>query len=83
MLKLRFFGRLGDLSREISSSIAYEDYLSTPLAIVDWIALDHPALAEELSQPQVLVSVNRTVVNWNQTLVDGDEVAFLPPVTGG
>ena len=83
MLELHFFGRLGDLSGEIDTSIDYGDFLSTPSAIVDWIALEHPALAEELLQPQVLVAVNRVVVDWNKAVVDCDEVAFLPPVTGG
>jgi molybdopterin converting factor small subunit len=30
-----------------------------------------------------LVSVNKMIVKWDQPLFDGDELAFLPPVTGG
>jgi molybdopterin synthase catalytic subunit len=33
--------------------------------------------------PRVAVSVNLEVADANQTLSDGDEVAFLPPVSGG
>jgi molybdopterin synthase sulfur carrier subunit len=33
--------------------------------------------------PRVAVAVNHTVVGGGHVLVDGDEVAFLPPVAGG
>ncbi len=29
------------------------------------------------------VAVNGEFTSWDRTLVDGDEVAFLPPVSGG
>ena len=29
------------------------------------------------------VAVNGAFTNWNHRLVDGDEVVFLPPVSGG
>ena len=45
--------------------------------------MDFPVLAKALSEPQILVSVNKMIVGWDQGLVDGSEVAFLPPVTGG
>jgi molybdopterin converting factor small subunit len=44
---------------------------------------DHPELSKALSEPQVLVSVNKMIVKWDQPLFEGDELAFLPPVTGG
>ena len=44
---------------------------------------DFPVLVAELDQPQVLIAVNQTIVNWNHLLQDGVELAFLPPVTGG
>lgn len=37
-----------------------------------------PLLAEN-----VAISVNRTLENGGFTLKSGDEVAFLPPITGG
>jgi len=30
-----------------------------------------------------LVAVNEEFSHWGQAVVDGDEVAFFPPVTGG
>jgi molybdopterin synthase catalytic subunit len=45
------------------------------------IAERHPAVAALL--PRVQTAVNRTVVGDATVLVDGDEIALLPPVAGG
>ena len=79
MINLLFFGRLGDFSKQVPITIQ----ASTPAEIRDLLSADYPQLGKELSQPQVLVSVNQMIVGWDQALTDGSEVAFLPPVTGG
>ena len=38
---------------------------------------------DAISAPGVRVCVNRTIIRGNAGLASGDEVAFLPPVTGG
>lgn len=38
---------------------------------------------QDLSAPNVRIAVNQQLVEGNIMLSDGDEVAFLPPVTGG
>ena len=38
---------------------------------------------QELVKPFVLVSVNKNIVKNDFIISEGDEVAFLPPVTGG
>ena len=45
------------------------------------IATRHPAIAALL--PRVQVAVNRVTGDDARQLVDGDELAFLPPVAGG
>jgi len=79
MIHLLFFGRLGDLAENVPATIVAE----TPADILRLLAMDFPLLAVALSEPQILVSVNKMIVDWDQRLVDGSEVAFLPPVTGG
>jgi|TARA_B110000259_G_scaffold124136_1_gene140605 molybdopterin converting factor small subunit len=79
MINLLFFGRLGDFAKQVPSTMA----ASTPAEIRELLAADFPDLGRELNQPQVLVSVNKMIVGWDQPLFDGSEVAFLPPVTGG
>lgn len=41
-------------------------------------ATDETAIPERL-----LVAVNMEYVDWRQSVNEGDEVAFFPPVTGG
>ncbi|MBA59856.1 MAG: molybdopterin synthase sulfur carrier subunit [Gammaproteobacteria bacterium] len=36
-----------------------------------------------LGKESVKVAINKEIVNSDESLVDGDEIAFLPPVTGG
>jgi molybdopterin synthase sulfur carrier subunit len=79
LINLLFFGRLGDFAKDVPATIE----ASTPAEIRQLLSADFPALVKELSEPQVLISVNQMIVGWDQSLADGSEVAFLPPVTGG
>ena len=36
-----------------------------------------------LGKESVKVAINKEIVNSDELLADGDEIAFLPPVTGG
>ncbi|HSE13477.1 MAG TPA: MoaD/ThiS family protein [Rudaea sp.] len=36
-----------------------------------------------IRQESLRLAVNGSFAPWHQVLVDGDEVAFLPPVSGG
>ena len=79
LINLLFFGHLGDLAQGVPATVE----ANTPTEIRDLLAADHPKLAAELFKPQVLVSVNQAIADWDQPLNEGSEVAFLPPVTGG
>lgn len=58
---------------------------------VDSVASDPATLYEEVSQrhgfslgrERLRVAVNGQIVDWNQVLNEGDEIVFLPPVSGG
>ena len=77
-VKLKFFGYLSDLSEEVPTVLT----ASTPTQIRSKLAIKFPKLASELHSPSLLLAVNKILVNWDEPLSDGDEVAFLPPVTG-
>ena len=48
-----------------------------------WRALvrEHPAL--DGRRPSLAAAVNRGYATWDAALADGDELAFIPPVSGG
>jgi molybdopterin synthase catalytic subunit len=69
--------------RELSSARTDLD-LVEPASVADaWSALveRHPAL--EPHRPFTQPARNGAAVAWDERLADGDEVAFLPPVSGG
>jgi molybdopterin converting factor subunit 1 len=41
----------------------------------------HPSL--EPSQDAVRAALNQEFADWDEIVADGDEVAFIPPVSGG
>ncbi len=47
------------------------------------LLLQNPAWEPMLSNLKILTAVNYSYVKGDQVLLDGDEVAFFPPVTGG
>jgi molybdopterin converting factor subunit 1 len=79
-LNVLFFGRLKDTighaqeSIEIPSDSDIEDLFAQCVA-------RYPALAEH--RTAIAVSRNREFAAWSTPLHSGDEVAFLPPVSGG
>lgn len=79
-LNVLFFGRLKDAighaqeSIEIASGSRIEDLFAHFVA-------RHPELAAH--RPSMAVSRNREFAAWTTPLQPGDEVAFLPPVSGG
>jgi molybdopterin converting factor subunit 1 len=79
-VRIRLFARLrdivgsGELEREAAAG-------STAKQVWNDLAAEYPALA-----PYGAVSscaVNEEYATFNATLREGDEVAFLPPVSGG
>jgi sulfur-carrier protein len=81
MITLKFFGKLGDLVGE-SMEVPCEKAVAVT-DIINSLADSHPALYREITAPQVMVAVNQTIVAASHAVHQGDEVAFLPPVTGG
>ena len=74
-LKVLFLGRLQDMAGGAERTVAYREDVA---ALIGTFDVD---LAEVLRSPKVRVAVNG---GFGATaLADGDEVAFLPPVSGG
>ena len=79
-VKVLFFGRL----KEIVGRAEDEAELSEGARVEDLFAR-YGRRFPELAQfaPSVVASVNQEFAEWRAPLASGDEVAFLPPVSGG
>lgn len=83
MIKLLFFAQLSELAGCDSTEAEFQNGL-TPRMLVDQLESDMPAeLIEALRFDAVMVSVNKVMAGWDDTLSADDEVAFLPPFSGG
>ncbi|CAA9494856.1 MAG: Molybdopterin synthase sulfur carrier subunit / Molybdopterin synthase catalytic subunit MoaE [uncultured Sphingomonas sp.] len=78
-VRLLCFGRLTEARSEREATIELADGVDDTAALRAWLARDHPGFA----QPSVRIALNGEVVTGDRPLVDGDEVAFMPPVSGG
>ncbi len=75
-----FFGRLKELAGYAEDSIESAD-ATTIEQLFALYAARYPELAKYRSS--VVASRNREFAAWDTPLRTGDEVAFLPPVSGG
>src|ERR1700732_1529737 len=79
-VRVLFFGRLKDIvgrseeDAELSEGARVEDLFAR-------YGRSFPELAR--FRPSVVASVNQEFAEWRAPLASGDEVAFLPPVSGG
>lgn len=76
-ITLVFLGRLEDAAGSGSREVPAAASLGQAIAALD------PNLADVLRGPRIRCAVNGTLVQGDVPLRDGDEVAFLPPVSGG
>jgi len=79
-VKVLFFGRLKDVVGQSEESLDLSD-ASTIEQLFALYAGRTPELAKYRSS--VVASRNQEFASWDSLLHSGDEVAFLPPVSGG
>ena len=79
-IAVRLFGSLREATgvKELSVSLDAGARLGV---LQDLLAAEHPSF--EAMAGKLRVAVNQEVTDDDVTLADGDEVAFLPPVSGG
>jgi len=83
VIRVLFFGALADIAGREQLDLTWQPSLDSPAAIRLALAASAPALERALQQPQMLVARNLDQAGWDTPVADGDEIAFMPPVTGG
>jgi molybdopterin synthase sulfur carrier subunit len=83
MARVLFFGRLRDVAG--ASEIHVEGGAERLSALRAKLGLDNENLAQALNAPSVRVALNqKLIISGDDPLVQsGDEIAFMPPVSGG
>jgi molybdopterin converting factor subunit 1 len=79
-VKVLFFGRLKEIVGHAEESLEFSD-AATIEQLFAQLAARSPELAK--FRPSLVSSCNQEFASWNTPLHSGDEVAFLPPVSGG
>ena len=79
-MRVLMFGRLADIAGWRERIV---DGPTTTEALRVWLSAQDTRLGEALSGAAVRAVVNQTIVVGDTPLVPDDEVAFMPPVSGG
>lgn len=79
-VRVRYFARLRELAGTDCETIDQVPLTSTLSELYGYLQQMHPALPERES---VRVAVKQEFSDWSAKVPYGDEVAFIPPVSGG
>lgn len=80
-VKILFYGRLAEA---IAPAIELGGSLECTVAqLRERLALDHPEAAETLAGKRSRACVGNTLVREDHVIRCGDQIEFLPPVSGG
>jgi molybdopterin synthase sulfur carrier subunit len=83
-VKLVFLGRFREIAGAHMSDMAIPCDVKTLSGLREFLARAHPVLSEALAAARTQVAVNQVIVrDPAHPLHDSDEIAFLPPMSGG
>ncbi|MEH6444830.1 MAG: molybdopterin converting factor subunit 1 [Oceanospirillaceae bacterium] len=84
MIKIVYFASIREQLGLANESIELPEKISTIADLSRWLQQERGEKWERaLSNPSTLIALNQEMVNAQESLKSGDEVAFFPPVTGG
>ncbi len=82
MARVLFFGKLASLAGRQELQAPLPPGETTVAGLIDLITKDDAELGAALKEASVRVIINEQMDD-NAVITDDDEVAFLPPVSGG
>ena len=81
MVTIKLFATLKDRAGRTEFRLDFSG--GTLSALIDRIVKEYPGLSGALTHGTVLVSINQEFVGRDAAVRNGDEVAFMPPFSGG
>ena len=84
-INILFFAGIREMFGFHEKSIEIEDSKNSPEKLLKFLSeKDQGSWVKLLnSKDSVRVAINQEVSDWSDSLKDGDELAFFPPITGG
>ena len=84
MAHLVYLGRFADLAGRREERVELPAEALTLAGLRAWITRRDPALGAALSHARAQIAINHEIVRaLEHPVSDNDEVAFLPPMSGG
>ena len=82
MITLKYFASLKSIAEKEEDHLDIENPITID-QLSDIIAKTVPKMGEMIREKKVLITINQEMASVNTIIHDGDEVAFLPPFSGG
>jgi molybdopterin converting factor subunit 1 len=82
MITVKFFASLKDIAEKEEEQIEVQSSISMD-QLSDIISKTSPKMADIIRDNKIMISVNQEMADAETVIHDGDEVAFLPPFSGG
>ena len=82
MITLKYFASLKSIAEKEEDRLDIENPITID-QLSDIISETAPKMGEMIREKKVLISVNQEMASIDTIIHDGDEVAFLPPFSGG
>ena len=82
MITIKYFASLRDIAEKEEDSLDIENPIPID-QLSDIISKTTPKMGAIIREKKVMISVNEEMASADTIIHDGDEVAFLPPFSGG
>ena len=82
MITVKFFASLKAIAEKEEEQIEVQNSISMD-QLSDIISKTSPKMADIIRDNKIMISVNQEMADAETVIHDGDEVAFLPPFSGG
>ena len=82
MITLKYFASLKSIAEKEEDHLDIENPITLD-QLSDIISKTTPKMGEMIREKKVLISINQEMASVDTIIHDGDEVAFLPPFSGG
>ena len=82
MITVKFLASLKAIAEKEEEQIEVQSSISMD-QLSDIISKTSPEMADIIRDNKIMISVNQEMADADTVIHDGDEVAFLPPFSGG